>query len=103
MFLRDFSDEVRCEKWNIVAPLAQGRQDERDDVQAIVEIAPESATLDLFLQITIAGSNQSNINLKRLCSADSFKGALLKNTQQLDLHGGRQFANLVEKERAAIG
>ncbi len=37
------------------------------------------------------------------CAADRLDFAFLQRAQQLDLRGGRQFADLVEEQRAAVG
>ena len=47
--------------------------------------------------------DDAHVDRDRLASADSLDGSLLQHAEQLGLRARRQVANLVEKQRAAVG
>ena len=88
---------------HVVEALAQGRHPDGEDVQPIIEILAEAAVVDQIDQVLIGGRDQPDIDLDRLLAADGIDLAVLQGAQQLDLGFERQFADLVEEERAPIG
>jgi len=55
------------------------------------------------LQINVGGGDDAHIGLARLFVAEALELALLQHAQQLGLCRQRQFADFVEKQRAALG
>ena len=58
---------------------------------------------NLIAEITICCHNHAHINAHRLAAAQTLKLALLQNPKQHDLCVRRQFSDLIEQNRAAIG
>ena len=88
---------------DVAAPFAQGRQVNRTDMQAVVEITAKTTQSHLLGQIAVGRDHQAKIGLDRGGATHWFVGPLLQQAQQLDLHGQRQLADLVEKKRAFLG
>ena len=101
--LRVLLDEVLAQHGDVAGPIAQRRQRDRKDVEAVVEILAELAGGDLLLEIPVRRRDHAHVDLDRLGAADALELALLQHAQQLDLHVGRQVADLVEEQRAAVG
>ena len=91
------------ERQNVLAPLAQRRKLDGDDGQAVVEVFTERALPDGLLEIDVRGGDDSNVNLARRGVSERRELALLKYAEQSRLSFGRDVADLVEEERAAIG
>ncbi len=70
---------------DIAAALAQGRQFEGDDMQAVVEVFAELSCFGKVLQVTVGGGDQAHIDLLRLHRSDPADLAFLKHTQQASL------------------
>src|SRR6185503_14016628 len=99
---RDLPQEVLDEQRNVLAALAQRRQMNVDDVEAVVEVLAERALDHQILEILMRGRDHARIDLDRLRAADGPHLLLLKDAQQLDLEPHRHVADLVEQERAAV-
>ncbi len=91
-------DEYR----QIIQPVAQRRQSDRDDVEAVEQILPKLALLHHAFQMTVGGADQAHINRDFCRLAHRAHAPLLHGAQQLGLHRQGQFADLVEKQRAAL-
>ena len=76
---------------------------QRHDVEAIKEIVANRPALAQFVEITMGGGDQPEVGGAVHLTAKSTHVALLQGAQQTDLHGMRNFADLVEEERSAIG
>ena len=87
----------------IFAAIPQRRQRDGYDVQAVVQIAAESASVYLTIEVAIRRSNDANIDLHRLTPADTFELSFLKHSEQLGLHRRRHLTDLIKEQRAAIG
>src|SRR6516165_7469690 len=87
---------------NIVAPRPERRNVNGKDIQPVIEILAEEAALDEFDQVLIGRRNQPDIDLDRALAANGIDLAFLQGAQKLDLDLQRQFADLVEKKRAAM-
>ncbi len=88
---------------NILAARAQRRNADREHVEPVKQILAKLPALHLLDQILIGGRDQPDIDAHRPLRADRVDLALLQRAQQLDLQIERQFADFVEKQRAAIG
>ena len=54
-------------------------------------------------QIAVRGGDDPHVDVDRLLAADAFHPAVLQDAQHADLGRQRQLADLVEKQRAAVG
>ncbi|MNQ75336.1 hypothetical protein D3C85_901260 [compost metagenome] len=88
---------------HVVLALAQRRQAQRDDVQAVVEVLAELAVLGQVLQVAVGRGDQAHVDLLRLHRADPADLAFLEDAQQARLGLQRQLADLVEEQGAAVG
>src|SRR5216110_36605 len=103
MFLALCCEKVRREQHDVVAALTQRRQCDLDATNSIVEIFAKSSFFDSRLELAIRGADDANVSGAIDGVADAAEFALLQKTQQLRLRGERHLADLVEKERAAVG
>src|ERR1044071_5273047 len=94
---------MRRQNRNVIRTLTQRRQDQRHNVQSEEQILPESSLRHFLLEVSISRRDQADVDSQRPRSADALKLTLLQNTQQLHLHCSTQVANLIEKQRAAVG
>ena len=78
-------DEVPGQQRDVLAPLAQRRQRDRDDVQAVVEVLAELAFLDHLAQVGVGGRDDARVELDRARLADALDLPLLERAQQLGL------------------
>src|SRR5690606_33906166 len=74
---------------DIVAPLAQWRDVNRNDVEAVIEILAKTAFGDLGHQVTRGARNDAHINPDHRASADAGKALIGENTQYLALRRDR--------------
>ena len=97
------ADEVLDQRRDVLAPLAQRRDLDVDDVEAVVEVVAELARLDLAPQVAVGGGDDADVDLDRRRGADRQDLLRLDGAQQLDLQAERQVADLVEEDGAAAG
>src|SRR4051812_4578272 len=71
-------------------------------VQSVVEILAEPALPDLGGEVAVRGGDDAHVDRDRLVAAHALQIALLQHAQELRLDEGRDLADLVEKERAAM-
>ena len=88
---------------HVVTALAQRRQLQGDDVQAVIEVFAKLAGLGQGLEVAVSGSDQAHVDLLRLHRADPTNLAFLQHAQQSRLGFQRQFADFVEEQGAAVG
>ena len=96
------SHEKFRERQNVFAALPQGRQVDRKHAEPVEQIGAEPPLPHSSLEAAIGRRNQPHVDPPGLRGAQPLERALLDDTQQRDLHLGREFANLVEKQRAGI-
>ena len=74
-----------------------------DHVEAVEQILAEAALADLACQIAVRRGDHAHVDADGLVAADALELALLQHAQQLRLRRGRDLADLVEEQRAAVG
>jgi hypothetical protein len=99
----DFLDQVANEEGNVLATLAQRRDVDGENVEAIVEIAAEGALGDEPRKIAIGGGDDANVHALRAVAAEALEFLLLENAEELGLELERNVADFVEENGAAIG
>ena len=101
--LRVLPQEVRRERGNVLAPLAQRRQLDLDRVQPEQQVLPEAAGRDLLAEVRVGRRDDAHVDLARARRADALEVAGLEHAQQLRLQVQRHVRDLVEEQRAAVG
>src|SRR6185503_13917118 len=91
------------ERQNVLASIAQRRQLDRHDRETIVQVFAETPLPYRFLKIDVGCSNDAHVNATRRRIAEWRELALLDHSQQTNLRFGWNVANLVEKNRTAVG
>ena len=94
---------VAKEQRDVLDPLAKRGHADRDEVEPLVEIAPESALLDLALQVAVGGGDDSHVRPALPRVADPLERLLLEEPQELGLDLDRELADLVEKQGSLVG
>ena len=95
--------EVRRQRQDVLAALAQRRHADVEDVEAVVEVEAERAALDLVGQVLVGRRDDAHVDREIARAAEPPEGHLLEHLEQLGLGGHRHLADLVEEQRAAVG
>ena len=82
--------------------LAQRRQHQRENIDAMKQILPELLFANKCLQIAMRRHHHAHVHRDRFVAADALDLAFFQHAQQLGLHVQRHVADLVEKNRAVI-
>ena len=91
------------ERGDVVAPLAQRGQAQRDDVEAVVEIFTELALGDQLVDVAMGRGHEPHVEGDELAPAQAANLVLLEDAEQIDLGLGGHLADFVEEERAPLG
>src|SRR5581483_3167387 len=67
------------------------------------QVLAEQPLFDTLFEVLMGGGDDADIGLDRLVSADPIEMAVGEHTQQTRLQIRRHVADLVEKQRAALG
>jgi hypothetical protein len=94
---------VLGEEQDVALPLPEGRQVKCQDRESMVEVLAEPACPRRRLEIEIGRGDDPNVHRLALGRAQAPDRALLQHRQELGLEPVRQKADLVEKQRAAVG
>ena len=95
-------EEMRRQRHDVAFALAQRRQGDRHHGDAVIQVFPEAARLDLGEQRPVGGADQAEIGLARLRAADAHIAVVLQHAQQAALQLGAHVGDLVEEEVAAM-
>jgi hypothetical protein len=87
---------------DVLASIAQRRNGEPDDIEAVEEVEPEPPVRDFVAQVAVRGSHDANVDAARKVLADAPQLPFLDDTQQLGLCTRRQLADFVEHQSAAV-
>ena len=86
----------------VARTIAQRRQVNGDDVQAVVQILTKRARVDGCPQIAIGRRQDPQVDADRPRTADPLELAVLQHPQQFALERVGEFTNLVEEDRSAV-
>src|SRR6266852_1181134 len=95
-------EEVRREQGHVTAALAQRRQHQRHHVEAVEQVAPEGALLDLRLEVLVGRGDQPEVHRFGLAPTHRLDRALLQHAEQLALQRERHLADLVQEDGPAV-
>src|SRR5262245_37580481 len=88
---------------DIVAPLPQRRQSQRQARQALVEILAKAAFPYRSSEIDIAGADDPGVDALAPGTAEPAHGSLLDSTEKLGLERCGQETHLVQEQHALVG
>ncbi len=88
---------------NIFAAHAQRRHFDADHVQAMQKVFAEQALAHALFQLLVRGRDHAHVDAHRDLPADAIELAFCEHAQQPRLQLRRHVADLVEKQRAAVG
>src|SRR5205085_1909885 len=97
------SEKMRGKERNVLATLAERRQTNLDGVDAKQQILSEATRFHFSMDIGIRRRDDADIGTTGAGRPDALELAGLEDAQQLRLLRQRQVADLVEKQRAALG
>ena len=97
------AEKMPHQQRDILAPIAQGRQVDANDVKAVEEVLAKTALSDEGFQILVGGGDDAHIHLDRGEATDTIELAVGQDPQQAGLEFRRHVADLIEEEGAAIG
>src|SRR6476620_7653047 len=87
----------------IFSSLTQRRNDDRKDVQPVEEILAEGPGSDVGREVTIGCCDQPYVDRDRMVTPHALELALLQHAQKGDLSFHREFADLIQEQRPAVG
>src|ERR1039457_1414735 len=86
---------------DVAAPLPQRGDRDGKHVEPVEKSLSELPLLHHFGKVSAGGGDNANLHLYRMIAAHSLECFLLQNAQNLRLYRKPQFADFVEKNRAA--
>ena len=87
---------------HILSPFAQGRQNQVDDVEAVIEVLAEAAFADKGQELDIGSSDDAHVHFDLFGAAEAHELALLNDAEQLCLRLGADGGDFVEEDRALV-
>src|SRR5215217_1171360 len=97
-----FPEEVVDQHRNVLTSLTQRRHVDRQHVDAVIEIVPETSLSNHRAQVSVCGCNHSYIHADLMSTTNAPDLSFLKRAQKLGLNANIKLGNLVEKQRPAI-
>jgi len=95
--------ELPRQRQNVLAPVAQRRYHDLDNPETIVQILTKPRGMHVREEIAIGGREDTHVDGPRPILTDAAHLPFLQHRQQFHLHGGRNIADFVEEQRAAVG
>ena len=95
--------QVRSDQKQIVSPVPERGNGDRQRVETVVQVFAEGALPDTLQQVFIGGGDDPHIRGDDAVAAHPHEFLLLQHAQQLDLQRLAHGLNLVQKERAPVG
>ena len=77
--------QVACEPRNVIQPIAERWDFDREDLQPIVEISTKTPLVDCTQEVAVRCSDYTDVYANRFGRAYWFELALLEDAKQLDL------------------
>ena len=95
--------EVVDKQQQIPLPLPQGRDEDGQGVEPVIEVPAEAALLHPALQILIGSGHDAHVYRDDAVAPHPHDLPLLEHPQQLALEGGAHALHLVQEEGAPVG
>src|SRR5258706_3248958 len=87
---------------DVFAPLRERRENERDDVEAIVKVLAEAPGFHLDVEVTVRGGNDPYVHRRPLSCTDRTHLAVLQYPQELGLQSKGHIADLIQEQRPSV-
>ena len=97
------AEKVLQQQGDILDPLAQGGNANRQHVQAVEEILAETAGGGQGLQVLVGGGNDADIAVNRGIAPHALELVFLQQPQQFRLRARGHVAHFVHEDGAAVG
>ncbi len=97
-----FFQKIIHEQRNVVGTLAQRRNRNAHDVEAVKQILAELFGGDGGFERLVRRGDDAHVHLDRLVAADALERAALQHAQNFRLRRGRHVADFVEENRAVV-
>jgi len=88
---------------DVLCPHPERRKFERDHIEAVVEVRPESSLFDHIPKVPVRRRNHADIHLPAHCRAHRLDLSVLEYPEEDLLKTGTDIAYLIEEHRAAVG
>ena len=98
-----FFENCLAQRRQVLQTLAQWRHQDRQHVEAVIQVGAEIAPAYRVLQVGGGRRDHPDVAAQHLVGADRLEFLFLQHAQQLALQRQRHVADLVEKQRAALG
>src|SRR6266481_1222311 len=95
-------DKMVHQRRNVFASLPQRREQDRKNIQAIIEVAAKFVPLDHVVQIPVGRSYEPDVYLMGPSAAQPLELLLLQHAEKLWLQGQWDVAHLVEEQRPLV-
>src|SRR5262245_33959912 len=99
----ELGEEMRNQIGYVFLPLSQRWKRKTGDVQAKEQVRAKRAPGDLRLQIAIGRGDDTNIDADALAPAQALHFLRIDGAKDFGLRRQSHFADLIEKESAAVG
>src|SRR4051812_42804294 len=103
MLSAEMVDKIVDQELNVAAAVAQRRDVEFEDRQAVIKVFAKTAVADKIGQVAVGGGDDSDIDVDFFCAADRQERMPLQNSEQLGLTVERHLADFIEKQRSGVG
>src|SRR3954471_2402714 len=102
ILLGEASEKFRRQQLDVADTLAQGREEQLDDSESIVEILAETVVRQRLLQILVGRRENTDVDFDLLLAAQSANAPGLDCPQQLHLNVWRHLGDFVEEDRSPV-
>ncbi len=97
---RELAEKVRRQRQDVFLTLAQRRQEDGKDIEAVKEVAAKAALRHHPLEVAVGGGDDAHVRPQRLHAAQTLEDPFLEHAEQLGLRQERKLAHLVQKKGA---
>src|SRR5215472_9769745 len=95
-------DEVADQQRNILSPLPQRRQLERQDGEPVVQVLAEGVRPDERGEVLVGGGDDADVDLEGVRPPHAFEFPFLDDPEQLGLKRRGGLGNLIQEEGPAM-
>src|SRR5215467_657393 len=90
------------ERKNVFRPLAQRRDEDRNDREAVIKVLAKVAFAHGFFEIAVRCRDDADVDLHVAHASDAPDDLVFKHAQQLRLQQWRKFSDFIEKQSATV-